>query len=503
MCARIVHIASEIAPIAKVGGLADVVAGLSHELASEGHSITVIIPRYSIIDFSEIVPQGQIDRFQFMYEDTQESAYVEYFSFGKISLCLLDTERDSWHTRPKIYGSIEEDTNCFIRFALASASWLCSNTFIASPPSVLHLHDWQAAFISALFLPEGCLSFPYKRPKIVLTLHNLEYQGRCPYAELARAGYSVEKSFFYEAASDPSGHGANLLKLGIFASDAITTVSPTYAKEISEGESDRGLKKALINKGSAFSGILNGVDYAYWNPALDRFLPMQYDYCQDIVSIRNAKKMAQKRLWDLLDISFSEEIEKKPFFGVVVRLVEQKGLHLLESILEQVESLDVRCVFLGTAYDQKVSDRFQDFNRILREKKRGAVLLKNSEEVAHLIFAASDMFLVPSLFEPCGLTQIIAMRYGSIPIVRMTGGLADTVVDVDYPVPSRYVEGENGFVFCHPDRMGIQSAVGRALRCFRDEPDRWNSYVANALMQNFSWKASTEQYLKVYEIDTE
>ncbi len=495
---RIIQVASEMAPIAKVGGLADVIMGLSRELVWQGHEVAVALPRYGVIDFSRLQFQGRVDNFQTYFGNEWHKAHAEHFLLdNSIRVALIDTDWGKWRSKPSIYGQAHDDVSSFLQFSKAVMDWILS--LPQSIPDVIHIHDWQTAALAAYVHEAFSQNAHYPKPKVVLTLHNLEYQGRTGFSDLEWGGLNL--SFNPEAvaaAKDPQYDCANLLKLGIALADEVTTVSPTYAKEILAPIGGKGLESVIASKGSCFHGILNGLDYSYWNPHIDPFLRQQYQPSDGVESVLNAKEKNREELYSLLGI---QDVAKanRPLVSSVTRLVEQKGLHLIESVLENAERYDMDCIILGSAYDQATLDRFRHLDHALRTQKRGAVLLQNSEKIAHLIFAASDIFLVPSLFEPCGLTQIIALKYGTIPLVRRTGGLADTVVDVDYPIVSEYVREPNGFCFNDPDVGGIESALYRALKMYREGKDKWKGLIETAMNLDFSWYRSARQYLQLYK----
>lgn len=495
---RILQVASEIAPFAKVGGLADVVTGLSRELAFLGHEVTVILPRYGVIDYSDLHATGQIDTCNTYYNNSWHTATFTHYTFDDtIQVCLVDTEGDVWQHRSSIYGNSADDIRWFLQFSRAVVDWVRSR--LQWPFDLIHLHDWQASAVAGLIRSFDPLDLPGIRPKLVLTLHNLDYQGKCYFSELQKIGFELHYPSFRDMALDSYTGHANILKLGIEASDVVTTVSTTYAKETLSQIGGRGLDRVLQTKGSQFIGILNGIDYHYWNPMTDPFLPISYESTSPALQIRKAKCAAKEALLAHLGIELEGGIHTgRPLVASVARLVEQKGLPLIESVIQRARALNIDCVILGTASDQVVFDHFSYLNQLLRDEKRGAVVLQSSEKSAHLIFASSDIFLVPSLFEPCGLTQMIAMRYGSIPVVRKTGGLQDTVVDIDYPLFSDYVKSPNGFVFDHPDIVGIDSALLRAIRLFTSSPKKWDDLVKTAMNQDFSWKNPALKYEKIY-----
>jgi starch synthase len=326
----------------------------------------------------------------------------------------------------------------------------------------------------------------------------MEHQGKCQPFNLSRAGLRGDSYLTPEKMQDNSSfHLINLLKGGIEYADKITTVSPNYEKEIQTQEGGFGLEKTLIRNRKKLKGILNGIDEDFWNPEKDPHLVQHYStYTTDprkIQNIVNAKKENQRHLRTHLRIKDRDA----PLVGSVTRLVPQKSPDLIKYALYRTLEKGGQFILLGSTNVTSVHREFEALQQEFKDNENVAVLLDNDEALAHQIFAAADMLVIPSLFEPCGLTQLIALRYGTVPIARLTGGLADTVFDVD--TSTRPNDVRNGFTFDFPDRKGIDWALSRALDCYKKDQSKWQSLLFNGMRQDFSWKHSVNEYTSVYK----
>jgi len=485
---RILQVASEVALIAKVGGLGDVLTGLSRELYHQGFHPLIVLPRYGCISYEHLHSTGEKEQFVTYFQGARHEAFVEFFLLqNEIPIALLDTISGKWQSRDSIYGQAD-DVASFILFNKACFDWLhvTKRQF-----DVAHLHDWQTAYLAPL------LRYAWKGkhsvPKTVLTLHNIEYQGKCSFEEILLGHPDIQQLTPRDLFRDPWHDCANLLKAAIISSDHLVAVSPTYAQEILTPEGGKGLDGVLMQRKDSLQGILNGIDTVYWNPGDDPFLPEKYSAKEEKEKILHAKKAAKKALFETLAIeaSFSD----LPLIGSVTRLVHQKGLHLIRYVLEHLEPFDCTGVLLGSTYETSVQKTFHELDGQLLQKRRGRVLLQTNEAIAHLIYAASDMFLVPSLFEPCGLTQMIAFHYGTIPIVRKTGGLADTVVDCQ----ERESDSKaNGFVFEDPDTGSVRSALARSLHLYHADKGSWERLLVSGMNLNVGWAIPAKKYIRLY-----
>jgi starch synthase len=289
----------------------------------------------------------------------------------------------------------------------------------------------------------------------------------------------------------------NLIKGAIVYSDAVTTVSPTYAQEVKTPEGGKGLDNVLQQYSDKFSGILNGLDYSYWNPEIDRYLPAHFSARElpksksDICTLD--KKAFIKRC--LREKLLLEEVHR-PIFAFIARLVPQKGIEMIERIIPYVVDNGGQFILLGTSPIPEIHQRFQHLKHYYQDNPHIHLTLHYNEELAHMIYAGSDMFFVPSIFEPCGLTQMIALKYGSIPVVRKTGGLADTIFDVEDA--DKPFEQRNGFVFGPPNSEALAVAVKRSLAMWFHEPEQWRRLMIHGMNIDFSWNLPADAYLKIY-----
>lgn len=479
---HIVHIAAEIAPMAKVGGLADVVGGLSLAQAAAGLKVDVLIPGYHLHGSTQSIPKEQKSssveerRFHCWWAGHTYEASASVISCSSqnsrkgILLHRLDSSHPKeYFKRPSIYG-YPDDVERFVHFCRLSLDYLVKEGI---RPDILHLHDWQGA--AAALLSRG---FPFKehfaKTKSILTLHNVEYQGW------------IDKKTLEAAGVDFSIHGAHhstLLAAGIEIADAVTTVSPTYAQEILHPEAGRGLETLLQRYRAKFSGILNGIDTDYWNPAHDPLISRKYT-AEDVLIGKRENRCA---LSQAIGIAVRSDV---PLIACVTRLVAQKGIQFIRHAIQMALGGQAQMVLIASLHGGEYDREFQALAHSTQEHPNCRLILTRSEERAHQLFASADITLVPSLFEPCGLTQLIAYRYGSIPLVRHTGGLADTVSDVQ--------QGGVGFVFLEPEITPFHTALERALSMWRHSSSLWHELVQRAMKQEVSWDVSEKKYRALY-----
>ena len=290
----------------------------------------------------------------------------------------------------------------------------------------------------------------------------------------------------------------NLLQGAIVYSDFVTTVSPNYAKEVLTPLGGRGLDGILRKYKDKFKGVLNGIDYSFWNPEIDRYLPAHFSPREIPMNKKDRNTLDKKAyIKNILRERLFLSEEHRPIVGCIARLVPQKGIDLIKHTLHYTLEKGGQFVLLGSSPIPSISEEFQDLKRYFYDHPRVHLNLHHNEELAHLIYAASDMFIVPSLFEPCGLTQMIALKYGAVPIVRKTGGLADTIYDIDYS--GKPFDETNVYVFDYPDAKGIESALSRAFDCWFRHPDRWRKLMINGMKVDFSWNKPSNEYLEIYK----
>lgn len=507
---HITHITAEMAPIAKVGGLGDVVTGLSAASIRSGHTVEILLPFYECIDVSGIEdlclekkydsPTGKVEG-ETMYHST---LYFEAWR-GKIEGCPVVLLRPDWDATGSnmfrggaIYGGSYNETQAYLTFCRASLEYLAQTGI---QPDIIHAHEWQAAAVPMLFWELYSSRMPNAKP--ILTIHNMDNSGECRQDEFAATGIDGCAYATVDRALDERTIGHNperlcLLKGGIVYSSAVTTVSPTYAKETLEGGSAGWLQSTLARPeiSAKYMGILNGIDTNVWNPAVDAYLPACFSSY-----LPEGKSLCKKYLQRGLGMS---EDPGKPLVAVISRLVPQKGIHLIERAIVKTAESSGQFVLLGTGHASGGLQRMAD-NEYANNKDI-AMLFMYSDPLSHLIYAAADMFLVPSMFEPCGLTQMIALRYGCVPIVRSTGGLADTIRDVEMSDlqqdDNTYLNPENGngFVFHGVDARSLDAAMDRAFEMYNSEPDKWMALSLGNMEESsrWSWDGAAASYEQLY-----
>jgi starch synthase len=472
---KITIVAAEAAPHAKAGGLADVIGALPAALKAAGHESSLIVPAYSSIKNNvetAVILRDVPIRFG---ADLERFSVLRATDPHGVPMYLIDHPR--FFARPEIYGEHGEDypdnMRRFIFFGRAAA--IASAEIIA--PDVVHAHDWHAATTPLAMRADNTLRAKFKRALSVFTIHNLAFQGignrgDFDLLNLDAPYFSVDYLEFY-------GH-LNLMKGAIVLSDGASTVSPTYAREITtDPELGFGLEGVLREKGENFVGILNGADYHEWNPAIDREIAATYTPAKP-----DGKRKCTRALRDSLGLPHREDW---PVVGMVTRMTGQKGVDLLRDALEAVMRLDLQLVMLASG-DLELEKFFKDAEKRYPEKLRAIIEFNNG--MAHRIQAGSDAFLMPSRFEPCGLTQMYALRYGSAPVVRATGGLRDTVSEFE---PARGIG--NGFVFEKFDTAEMIAALSRMVATFRDRA-KWRRLMANCFASDFSWDRAANQYVE-------
>lgn len=455
---RVVMAASEIVPFAKTGGLADVVGALPLALEYCGHEIILIMPGYKCIKDSKL----DIER---VSEDISSSVIGE-------NIKVYFVENDAYFNRDGLYvdknGDYKDNLERFSYFCRRGLDLLQEINF---PADILHMHDWQTSLMAVYLKKFYADTDFYKNIKCILTIHNIGYQGifakeKFDKLGLERSLFSINGLEFFDK--------VNLLKGGIIFSDFINTVSPTYAKEIQTKELGFGLEGLLKERRNVLSGILNGVDYSVWDPDNDKFIAQNYS------SLNIENKVFNKE--NLQKVCGLEQNKDIPVLGIVSRLAEQKGFDILAEGLDELCKADMQLVILGTG-DLK-------YHQILKAAakkypKKISLNLRFDDPLAHKIYAGSDIFLMPSKYEPCGLGQLISLRYGTIPLVFKTGGLADTI------------NKNNGFIFKKYCKLDLLKSIKKAVTVFKNR-QKWLELMKNSMNCNFSWKVAADKYINLY-----
>jgi starch synthase len=487
----IVHIASEFAPIAKAGGLGDVVHGLAKEQKGLGNDVEVLIPKYDILQY-RFIENLHVDMHDlWSYEDsTQYHNSIWKGTVDGISTLFVESHHNQYYfNRGCIYAGFP-DVGRFLYFCKTALEYLYK---AGKKPDIVHIHDWPTAIVAPLiqdiYRPAG-----FECGGVVFTLHNIEHQGKCYPSSLSRIGLRGEDYRTEARMQDPGDPSfVNLLKGGIVYSDFLTTVSPRYAEEIKTEEYGFGLHKTVKEYDYKLRGILNGIELETWNPATDTHLKALYPPNATFKDkVLEQKRANKEELLKLLHLEFTPG----PLIGSVTRIAKQKGPELLKEAIHSIMHRDGSFVLLGVSSDPNLEKEFEQLRNQYKDTKRLHINLTFNESLARQIYAASDALLIPSLFEPCGLTQMISMRYGTLPIVRKTGGLADTVFDIEDNSIS--LEKRTGFVFSDPDAHSLSHALDRVYHYYKHEPQKWQQLIENGLNLDLSWKSSATKYQRVY-----
>jgi starch synthase len=472
---KVLFVSSEVAPYSTTGGLGEVAGALPRALAELGHEVWVVTPRYGSISRSELQPVQASFRLRFPFGEER----CELMSASPSSrLRVLFVEHPGFFEREGLYGNVDGDyPDNARRFAFFSMAALAACGKLSFAPDIVHLNDWQTG-LAALAAKRG-FSASIGAAKSVLMIHNMAYQGIFPREAMEELGLPTE--LFTPAGIEFHGN-LSFLKAGLVYSDFLATVSPRYAQEIQTPEFGAGLEGLLRARSPQLMGILNGIDTSEWNPSADRFLKHTFD-AQNLAG----KRQCKQALLEAYGLPADEEAMNRPLFASVSRLVAQKGIDLLISAMRTFAEEDISFVALGSG-----EARLEASLRELQARFPGKVSVRIGFDraLSHLVEAGADFFAMPSRFEPCGLNQMYSLRYGTVPVVRGTGGLDDTVVDLSLP-------GGNGIKFFPPERIELLHALGRAVALYRSR-EQLREVQKRGMRQDFSWRISAEKYVDVY-----
>lgn len=471
---NILFVASEVFPLIKTGGLADVAASLPRALTKLKHDVRILLPAYAAVMNAA---QNKFKKIQTLDIDGQQTVLWKTSLPGtRIPVWLVDTPAFSQREGNPYCGPDGNDwpdnAQRFLLFARAARLIALNEAGLDWPVDIVHCNDWQTGLIPALLAQET------RRPATVFTIHNLAYRGLFSWDTFASLGlpadwWHMERLEFYNQFC--------FMKGGLVYADRITTVSPSYAQEIQTPEAGHGLDGLLRHRKEILSGILNGIDTDEWNPGTDKYIAQIYNRRALANKLKN-KAALQTRC--ALDVS------EKPLLGFIGRLVEQKGIDLIIANLPQLLQDGCQCVILGSGmkeYEQQLTQLAQQYPQQL------AVTIGYDESLAHLIEAGADIFLMPSSYEPCGLNQLYSLRYGTPPVVHAVGGLRDSVID--YAEPSQV--DATGFLFYQYTTHGLYAAIQRALEAWRDKTV-WRLLQNNGMAQDLSWQRSAQEYTQLY-----
>ena len=485
----IVQIAAECAPVVKAGGLGDVVYGLSRELSLQGHTVEIILPKYDCMRYDHIwgLHEAYQDLLVPWYASVVRCTVHCGWVHGQLCFFIEPHSEDDFFNRGTYYGC-KDDNMRFAFFSKAALEFLLRTN---KRPDILHCHDWQTGLVPVL-LYEIYQWHGMTHQRVCYTIHNFKHQGIAGAEMLTATGLNNEAYYFeYDRLRDNfNPFVLNFMKGGIVYSNFVTTVSPHHAWEAHHGELGYGLGHTLHLHQHKFGGILNGIDYDFWNPESDRYLSAHYSK-DDLAGKADNKKALQERLW--------LEVGNKPLIAYIGRLDDQKGMHLVHHAMYYALHRNAQFILLGSATEPGINQWFWHEKRFLNDNPNVHLEIGFNEELSHLIYAGADLIVVPSNFEPCGLTQMIGFKYGTVPIVRGVGGLVNTVFDRDYD-QTHLPEERNGYVFYQTDDSALESAMDRAIGLWENYPDEFQKLIVQGMNYDYSWNHPGKDYLEIYEL---
>ncbi|MFA5403523.1 MAG: glycogen synthase GlgA [Ignavibacteria bacterium] len=483
---NVLFVTSEVFPYSKTGGLADISNSLPQALNSLGNEVRIISPKYGQLDERRLqiheIKRLKDLKIEVAGKSTRFSIKSSFIHGKNTKAQIYLVENQDYFKNKGIYQNIktkEDFSNNDERFLFFSKCVLEILEILQWKPDVIHCNDWQTALIPAMLKKVYNKNQHIKDIKTVFTVHNLAYQGDFPKSSFDKTG--LPESVIKDVGGFQKGR-FNFLKTGLYYADKITTVSEKYAEEIRKDKYlNSGLEDVLEKRKRDISGILNGIDYNVWNPNVDKVITYRYTYQEIPLKYENKRELLHK-----FNLEYNENT---PLIGMVSRLVESKGLDLMVKILPELMKEDVQLIILGTG-----DENYQKF--LLNAKKKYPnkliVQIAFDENLAHHIEAGCDMILMPSKYEPCGLTQLYSLRYGTVPIVRNTGGLSDTVID--------YKKNDgNGFLFNKFDAKELLGTIKNAVSIYRKNKQKWYNLIRNGMALDFSWKVSATKYMNLFK----
>ena len=474
---NILFVASEAVPFVKTGGLADVVGSLPGYFDKKYFDCRVMLPKYMCIPWELRERLEYVSHFYMDYLGQSRYVGILKTEYENVTYYFIDNEGYFSGDRP--YGNWLYDLEKFSFFSLAALSAL---PVIGFKPDVVHCHDWQTGLIPVYLKDRFREGEFFRNMKSVFTIHNLKFQGVWDVDTIKR--FSTLPGYYFTEDKLESYKNGNMLKGGVVYADAITTVSETYAKEIQTEFFGEGLDGLMRARSNSLRGIVNGIDYREFNPETDEYIYQKY-------SAKNFRKEKYKNKTGLQTDLGLEVDEGRFMLGIVSRLTNQKGLDLVRCVIDEICQEDTQLVVLGTG-DDRYENLFRHY--AWRYPDRVSANIYYSEEMSHKIYAAADAFLMPSLFEPCGLSQLISLRYGTIPIVRETGGLCDTVESYN-----EFESKGTGFSFANYNAHEMLDRINFAKHIYYDKKREWNKMIDRAMAVDFSWRQSALEYQALYD----
>lgn len=474
---NILFVASECVPFIKTGGLADVVGSLPKYFPKEYFDVRVVIPKYAGIKEQFKNQMRYVTNFYMDLNWRQQYVGIFEMEYEGIKFYFIDNEEHFGGSTP--YAGMPWDLEKFAYFSKAALSILPT---IGFRPDLIHCHDWQTGLVPVYLHERFQADEFYRGIKTVMTIHNLKFQGVWDVKTIQH--FSELPDYYFTPDKLEAYKDGNMLKGGIVYADAITTVSNTYAEEIKTPFYGEGLDGLMRARSNSLRGILNGIDYDEFNPETDKRIVQNYN----AKTFRKEKSKNKKALQAELGLA---QDEKKFMIGIVSRLTDQKGLDLVQCVMDEICTEDVQLVVLGTG-DERYENMFRHYD--WKYNDRVSANIYYSEDMSHKVYAACDAFLMPSLFEPCGLSQLMALRYGTVPIVRETGGLKDTV----WPY-NEYDGTGTGFSFANYNAHEMLDCIRYAKYIYYNKKREWNKIVDRGMAADFSWQTSAGKYQELYD----
>ncbi len=480
---KIAFVASEVYPFAKTGGLADVAGALPKDIARLGNEVKVFMPKYNFVDEDkyDIKYCWDIGEIPVRVNGTIRFMHLHQAKLPDSNVEINFIDCPHYYFRGQVYTNDPDEDERFILFCKGVIEVLQR---LKWAPDIIHCNDWQTGLLPLFVKDNYKWDRMFEHTAFLFTIHNIGYQGIFPSSTISAA--EIREDLFYPGGPAELNGNVNFMKVGILYSEIVNTVSPTYAKEILTPEYGAGLESILQSRESDLYGILNGVDYKTWDPADDKLIPFRYtpDYL-------SGKIHNKKYLLEHFQIDFDESI---PLIGIVSRLVSQKGFDIVGEVISQLMNLEAQWMVLGSG-ESKFEEMFNAVAHNNRDK--AAVYIGYNNEISHLVEAASDIFLMPSRYEPCGLNQIYSLKYGTVPVVRKTGGLNDTVQDW-HDAKSAGEETGTGFTFNDYTGHALYTTLLRAIDTFHNKPV-WKQIQKNGMSRVYSWQNAAKSYIDLYQ----
>ena len=480
---KIAFVSSEAVPFVKTGGLADVAGALPKALQNLSCEVKVFIPKYSIIDETHFDFQYRYDIGEILIKVAGDKRIVKIYQgkFPDSNVIAILIDCPYYFHRESIYTEDIDEDERFILFCKGVIEVMRIENYA---PDIIHCNDWQTGLIPLYIKDNYNWDAFFSKTKTLFSIHNIGYQGRFPKSSIRKA--DINEIYYFKEGPVEIENTFSFLKTGLWFADIITTVSETDSKEILTPEYGSGLENVLMLRRDSLYGILNGVDYTTWNPAQDIYLPFHYSN-ENLAGKLNNKKYLLKRF----NLKYDENI---PLIGIVSRLSEQKGFDIFVETIPELLKLNAQWIILGNG-EEKYEDLFRSLSDNFPDKV--ACYIGFNNELSHLVEAGADMFVMPSHYEPCGLTQIYSLKYGTVPIVRKTGGLADTIKDWD-ELSYQGNNSGNGFSFYDYSGFALYSSVKRGIDTFPYK-DTWKKIQLNGMSNDFSWDNSAKKYVQLYD----